>query len=147
MTSDPPSLSGRPVRGSRTGRPIMVLLDLLGRRWTLRVLWELREGAVKFRDLAQRSDDMSQSVLSKRLKELETARLVVGGEDGWRLSESGAELLQLLLPLSRFSTRWAAAIQDRKTAAGKQSGLNPKRSPVPQASKAARRRSAPRGGD
>ena len=30
------------VRGSRTGRPIMALLDLLGRRWTLRILWELR---------------------------------------------------------------------------------------------------------
>jgi len=34
---------GRPVRGSRTGRPIMALLDLLGRRWVLRILWELRE--------------------------------------------------------------------------------------------------------
>ncbi|HEV7693887.1 MAG TPA: hypothetical protein VGO52_23840 [Hyphomonadaceae bacterium] len=32
----------RKVRGSRTGRPIMALLDLLGRRWTLRVIWELR---------------------------------------------------------------------------------------------------------
>ena len=29
------------VRGSRTGRRIMALLDLLGRRWTLRILWEL----------------------------------------------------------------------------------------------------------
>lgn len=145
MTSDPPPLSGRPVRGSRTGRPIMALLDLLGRRWTLRVLWELREGPVKFRDLAQRSDEMSQSVLSKRLKELEAARLVVAGEDGWRLSESGAELLQLLLPLSRFSTRWAAAIQERRAAAGKQTGLNPKRSPVPKPSKSARRRSVDSG--
>ena len=32
----------RSVRGSRTGRPIMALLDLLGRRWSLRILWELR---------------------------------------------------------------------------------------------------------
>ena len=35
---------GRPVRGSQTGRPIMALMDLLGRRWTLRVIWELRDG-------------------------------------------------------------------------------------------------------
>jgi len=41
----------RRIRGSRTGRPIMVLLDLLGRRWTLRIMWELREGALTSRAL------------------------------------------------------------------------------------------------
>ena len=39
------------VRGSRTGRPIMVLLDLLGRRWTLRIVWELRDQPRRFREL------------------------------------------------------------------------------------------------
>ena len=39
------------VRGSRTGRPIMVLLDLLGRRWVLRIVWELREEPRRFREL------------------------------------------------------------------------------------------------
>ena len=34
------------VRGSRTGRPIMVVLDVLGRRWALRVLWERVAGTV-----------------------------------------------------------------------------------------------------
>jgi DNA-binding HxlR family transcriptional regulator len=105
-----PARPGRAVRGSRTGRPIMALLDLLGRRWTLRVLWELREGPVKFRDLAQRADAMSQSVLSKRLNELETACFVTGDEDGWRLTDDGSALLQLLSPLSRFATRWAELI-------------------------------------
>jgi DNA-binding HxlR family transcriptional regulator len=105
-----PTRPGRAVRGSRTGRPIMALLDLLGRRWTLRVLWELREGPVKFRDLAQRADAMSQSVLSRRLNELETACFVTSDEDGWRLSDDGSALLQLLLPLSRFATRWAERI-------------------------------------
>ena len=135
MTPVSPSLPGRPVRGSQTGRPIMALLDLLGRRWTLRVLWELRDGPVKFRDLAQRADAMSQSVLSKRLKELEAACLAAGGEDGWWLSESGAELLQLLLPLSQFSNRWAAVIAERETAAGKKAGPSAGRSPVSKARK------------
>src|SRR5918999_3277976 len=35
---------GRPVRGSRTGVPVMALPDLLGRRWTLGVLWNLSNG-------------------------------------------------------------------------------------------------------
>ena len=43
MPKQPAAAKKRRVRGSTTGRPIMVLLDLLGRRWTLRILWELRE--------------------------------------------------------------------------------------------------------
>jgi DNA-binding HxlR family transcriptional regulator len=109
---------------------MMALLDLLGRRWTLRVLWELREGPVKFRDLAQRADDMSQSVLSRRLKELETARLATGGEDGWRLSAGGTELMQLLLPLSRFSAGWAAAMTERGAATAAKAGRGRGRSPA-----------------
>src|SRR6202041_1674617 len=105
-----PARPGRPVRGSTTGRPVMALLDLLGRRWTLRVLWELRDGPVKFRELAQRADAMSQSVLSRRLNELETACFVTSGESGWRLTDDGAELLQVFSPLSRFATRWAKLI-------------------------------------
>src|SRR5580692_3422404 len=53
MTASPPR-PGRPVRGSTTGGPVMAALDLFGRRWTLRVLWELRDGAVGFRLLQQR---------------------------------------------------------------------------------------------
>ncbi len=55
MTSRSLSVLGRPVRGSQSGRPIMALLDILGQRWTLRILWELRDGAVGFRDLAARA--------------------------------------------------------------------------------------------
>jgi len=56
-------LPGRPVRGSATGRPIMALLDLLGRRWALRVLWELRSGPVpSFRELQSRCGGVSSSV-------------------------------------------------------------------------------------
>jgi len=41
------------VRGSRSGRPIMALLDLLGRRWTLRIIWELhRQSPIRTDPLA-----------------------------------------------------------------------------------------------
>ena len=56
-----PARPGRPVRGSRTGRPVMALLDLLGRRWTLRVLSELRDGPVKIpRPGAARGRDVAK---------------------------------------------------------------------------------------
>jgi DNA-binding HxlR family transcriptional regulator len=100
---------GRPVRGSRTGRPVMALLDLLGRRWALRVLWELREAEpLTFRELQTRCGEVSSSVLNDRLRELREAQIVAirhGG--GYRLTADGQELLGALLPLGAWAERWA----------------------------------------
>ena len=85
----------------------MSLLDLLGRRWTLRVLWELRDGhALSFRELQSRCDGMSSSVLAQRLSELREAG-IVASEGGYLLTDSGTELLEAFDPLYRFSKRWA----------------------------------------
>ena len=99
----------RRVRGSRTGRPIMVLLDLLGRRWALRLIWELREQPRRFRDL-QDSIGASPTIINTRLAELRAAKLVeLDPEAGYRLTALGQELLQLFLPLHLWSQKWAAA--------------------------------------
>ncbi len=100
-------MPGRPVRGSRTGRPIMALLDLLGRRWVLRIMWELRGDPAGFRQLQLRCDDMSPSVLSQRLRELNKASVVEMLDDQYRLTAEGRELLRVLTPLRAWATRWA----------------------------------------
>ena len=69
---------GKPVRGSRTGRPIMVALDLLGRRGALRVLWELRGEPLTFRAL-QEAASTNPALLNTRLAELREASLVDHG--------------------------------------------------------------------
>ena len=98
------------VRGSKTGRPIMVLLDLLGRRWTLRIVWELREEARRFRDL-QDSIGASPTIINTRLAELREARLVeLDPDSGYRLTALGRELLRLLLPLHVWSEKWAKGL-------------------------------------
>jgi DNA-binding HxlR family transcriptional regulator len=99
---------GAAVRGSRTGRPIMALLDLLGRRWALRALWELRDGPLPFRALQERCDGMSSSVLNQRLAELRAAGVVERSAEGYRLSAEGERLLGGLEPLQAWSERWAA---------------------------------------
>ncbi|WP_433579844.1 winged helix-turn-helix transcriptional regulator [Nocardia brasiliensis] len=100
--------TGRPVRGSQSGRPIMVLLDLLGRRWALRVLWELRDGrAVTFRELQARCGGISASVLNDRLRELREAQVVAAEPDGYQLTPDGTELLAALAPLQVWVRRWA----------------------------------------
>jgi DNA-binding HxlR family transcriptional regulator len=101
-------MPGRPVRGSTTGRPIMAALDLLGRRWTLRILWELRTGPAGARDLARRCDGMSSSVLYQRLGELVHARLVEQDDDErYVLTDLGHSLGESLAPLDRWAKRWA----------------------------------------
>ncbi len=80
----------------------MVLLDLLGRRWALRILWELREEALSFRALRERCDDVSPSVLNTRLAELREAGVLDAGE-GYALTPAGRELLELLWPLHRWA--------------------------------------------
>ena len=72
----------RRVRGSTSGRPIMVLLDLLGRRWVLRLIWELREA---------------------KLVELDP-------DSGYRLTTLGGELLRLFLPLHMWSEKWMKSL-------------------------------------
>jgi len=104
-------LPGRAVRGSRTGRPQMALLDLLGRRWALRILWELRdEQPLTFRDLQARGGGLSSSVLNDRLRELRAAGIVETESGGYRLSRDGRDLLEALAPLEAWAKRWAARL-------------------------------------
>jgi len=100
---------GRPVRGSRTGRPIMAVIDLLGRRWTIRIIWELREARLTFRALQDACGGVSPSVLNKRLKELRESWLVdLSDSEGYGLSALGRKLLEVFLPLVTWSKRWAS---------------------------------------
>ena len=86
----------------------MAALDLLGRRWALRVLWELRDGPVGFRELRARCDGMSSSVLSDRLGELTAAGLVAKDEsDRHALTKLGRDLGIAIEPLTAWSQRWA----------------------------------------
>lgn len=95
----------------------MALLDLLGRRWALRILWELRDGeCLTFRELQERCGDVSSSVLNDRLRELREAGVVATGDaQGYRLTESGERLLQALGPLDRWAKGWARRTQRRGT--------------------------------
>lgn len=100
---------GTPVRGSDTGRPIMAALDLLGRRWALRILWELRDGPLTFRALQDACGGPSPTVLNARLKELRETGLLAHGEgEGYGLTVQGKALYQALMPLIQWAETWNA---------------------------------------
>ena len=92
----------------------MVLLDLLGRRMALRILWELRdERHLTFRAL-QEAAETNPSVLNVRLRELREAQLVAHEDDGYGLTRQGRELLETFLPLHAWAETWAASVPSRR---------------------------------
>ena len=87
---------------------MMAALDLLGQRWTLRVIWELQQQPTGFRELRRRADAMSSSVLADRLRRLVDAGLVTTDPDGsYELTELGHGLGPALEPLNTWAQRWA----------------------------------------
>jgi DNA-binding HxlR family transcriptional regulator len=86
----------------------MALLDLLGRRWALRVLWELRETPRTFRALRDACEGVSPSVLNARLAELRESGLVeLRPGEGYALTRWGREIGEPLLALDEVAKRWA----------------------------------------
>ncbi|MDH6165701.1 DNA-binding HxlR family transcriptional regulator [Variovorax boronicumulans] len=101
--------STSPPAATAARRPIMQLLEQLGRKGTLRILWELRDGLPQsFRALRMSTDQMSPSVLNDRLKELRAAGVVELSGTGYLLTEAGGELVKRLTPLNQWANRWIA---------------------------------------
>lgn len=105
-------LPNTPVRGSDSGVAIMALFDLLGQKWNMRILWQLRSQSLSFRAIQQTCDGMSPSVLNNRLKQLTEALLVISTEQGYQLTPLGVSLMQTLDPLRQWSAQWSQALTE-----------------------------------
>lgn len=98
---------GQTVRGSKSGQPIMVLFDLIGRRWSMGVLWNLHDQDCTFRQLQARCLSVSPTVLNTRLKELRAAGLLAKSDEGYTLTDKGRALYNHLEPLGEWAKGWA----------------------------------------
>jgi DNA-binding HxlR family transcriptional regulator len=91
----------------------LALLDLLGRRWALRILWELRMEPASFQALQRRCDSMSTSVLSQRLAELSDAQLIEKDQTAsYTLTEAGSLLLGRLDGIDEWTQEWARTVRN-----------------------------------
>ena len=106
-------LPGAPVRGSKSGKPVMALFDLLGRSWAMGILWQLAEQPLTFRGLQAACEGVSPSVLNKRLKELRACGLVTQ-DGGYKLTAQGRDLFALLQPLGAWAYTWADHLNARE---------------------------------
>ena len=98
---------GKPVRGSQTGKPIMALFDLLGRNWSLGIIWNLKESQKSFSQLENLCTGISPTTLNTRLKELQKTFIIEKVVDGYQLTHMGEELFNLFNPLREWSNKWS----------------------------------------
>jgi len=88
-------------------------VELVGRRWTGAILRVLLDGALRFSEIAQAVPELSDRLLSERMKELErrgmVERTVISGPPlrvEYSLSQMGQELEPALFELQRWANRW-----------------------------------------
>lgn len=88
-------------------------VELVGRRWTGAILRVLMDGPLRFSEIAQSVPELSDRLLSERMKELErrgmVTRRVISGPPlrvEYSLSEMGRALEPALSELERWANRW-----------------------------------------
>ncbi len=88
-------------------------VELVGRRWTGAILRVLMDGPLRFSEIAQAVPELSDRLLSERMKELESrgmvARTVKAGRPvrvEYGLSRMGRELEPALAEIQRWANRW-----------------------------------------
>jgi DNA-binding HxlR family transcriptional regulator len=91
--------------------PVSMAAEIVCTRWTALVLRELLCGSARFTDIRKGVPRMSPTLLSKRLKDLEQAGVVVSetgadGTSGYRLTEMGEELRPVIIGLGAWGQRW-----------------------------------------
>lgn len=92
------------IRRAPTSTLMCQALDIAGRRWALRVVWELRVGPLNFRALQAACGHISPSVLQRRLHELREQEIVEKiPRLGYRLSAHGETLFHVLAQLDKWS--------------------------------------------
>lgn len=92
--------------------PVAMAAEILCSRWTVLVLRELLCGSKRFNDLRRGVPLMSPSLLSKRLKELEEAGVIIAAPTAqpgifeYRLTAAGEDLRGVVMSLGIWGHRW-----------------------------------------
>ncbi len=92
--------------------PVAMAAEIVCTRWTALVLRELLCGSKRFNDLKKGVPRMSPTLLSKRLKELEDARIIQHVKDArtgaseYVLTEAGEDLRPIIMAMGSWGQRW-----------------------------------------
>ena len=96
--------------------PVAMAAEVLCTRWTVVLLRELVAGSTRFNDLRRGVPRMSPALLSKRLKDLEDAGIVVRvasrtepGVLEYHLTPAGRELEGVIVAIGKWGQHWVEA--------------------------------------
>ncbi|ASK89974.1 winged helix-turn-helix transcriptional regulator [Sphingorhabdus sp. SMR4y] len=93
------------MNDQKSNRPIMILLETLGKRWALRIMWELRNGPFTFRALQESCDMLSPTTLNARLGDLKSLGIIEHQSAGYQLTAKGLELAKVMISLTDWADR------------------------------------------
>lgn len=92
------------------------LLALLESRYSIRVMWALKDGhAQTFRLLQDSVGGITPNTLNTRIKALREAGLVDHSGDGYVVTPVGADLLKRLGDLPAFAGKWVAGMAKKSS--------------------------------
>lgn len=94
--------------------PVDLTLQIVGGRWKGLILWNLRNGALRFSELKRTLVTINDKMLSQVLKELEEAGVVhrevfqvVPPKVEYSLTGEGQKLLPIMQAMSEYGTKYA----------------------------------------
>lgn len=80
-------------------------VELIGKRWTGAILFVLMDGPLRFKEIRELVPDLSDRLLSERLKELEAEGIVSRGSN-YALTEKGRDLEPAISALKSWAHVW-----------------------------------------
>ena len=89
--------------------PVAMAAELLATRWTLVVLGEMLSGSTRFNEIRRGVPRMSSALLVTRLRQLESAGVLVRADGEYVLTRAGRDLAPIVQGLGRWALRWMDA--------------------------------------
>lgn len=98
---------------SRYGQfcPVAVASEIFAERWTPIILRELVLGSRGFNEIHRGVPRISRALLAKRLRDLTASGVIEAAEGGYRLTDAGEELGEVVKRLGEWGARWTAPVQ------------------------------------
>jgi DNA-binding HxlR family transcriptional regulator len=96
------------------GCPVEFALDMIGGKWKTVIVARLKQGPMRYGELRRAIPNLSDKVLTERLRDLETRGLVIhSGDARYALTERGLLLAPALQALYDWGTAIAPTIGAR----------------------------------
>lgn len=106
--------------------PVEATLDVIGGKWKPIILWQLKAEKLRFSGLQQNMQGISPKMLTKQLRELEEAGLVlreIYPEIPPRVEYSLTEFGKTVLPVLDALCEWGSKYLERECSSGKNEDL------------------------